>query len=379
MPQAATPAAPQPVNPAGEPAASTIPFDADILAAVNGALEKGGAPAVDHEAATPVEDAVADPPEGDAPAADAAAPGDAAASPDAATPDAAAAATPAGDAPAATPAAAPDAAAGAKPSDEFGDLPTDAKAETRERFGKLKTAYDAKVAEHAQAVADREAWTNAVRETGATPEQFGQSLGYIADINSGDPARLENAYNTLHAELVTLAKALGKPLPGVHDPLEGHADLQNMLDMGADREALERIAGDRARAQLTEQGRRQLEAQQAGATAAQTALDALKDFGATARATDPLFAAKMAAIGPAVQAVVAKLPPAEWLPTVRDLYAKAVVAAPAPAPRAPAGPVVPNAVRGGNAMSATGPVAKAPASAEEAMAAALATLARGKG
>lgn len=365
--QPATPATDPTATPAAEAAPSSMnlapealpPVDADLLAVARAAVNGEPAPA-------PSETPAAETPAAETPAAT-----------DPATP-AAPAETPAAAAPAAETPAAP----AAKPSDEFGDLPADAKAETKQRFDKLRGAYDEKVTrlttletQHREAVEQVEQWRGAVIATGATPEQFGMSLQFLTDLNSGTPDGLERAWTALTGQLAEMAKAMGREVPGVFDPLAEHKDLQARIDDHMDpltREDAVALANERNRRIALEQGQRaqatraqETRTQQTFEQQQQTALSDIQAFGAERRANDPLYAAKMAAIGPAVKRIVAKLPPSEWVGEVKALYEETVVAAPAPAAR-PAAPNVPSPLRPTASPAGAGGVVKAPSSPLEA-------------
>lgn len=263
-----------------------------------------------------------------------------------------------------------------RPSDQFGELPKDAKADTKERFDKMREGYDALHKEHApikaaleQAgikdvaeipkLAERakvgEDMVAMVTETGATPQQYGQALDYLADITAfatkGDTKAGERAFQTMQAELQVLAKALGKEVPGIHDPLAGHADLLAAVEAGevSRKWALETAAArDKSavaehRHQATEQ---QTQAQQAQAKAVQE----LVEFDQAKAATDPTYVQKRPILNNLVANIRATLPPAKWRKATEDAYAAIVLptaAAPVPRtePKPPPGPMRPNGPR----------------------------------
>ena len=183
----------------------------------------------------------------------------------------------------------------------------------------------------------------AIVETGATPEQYGQAIQYLALVNSGQPAMLEKAYEVMQAELATLAKALGKEAPGVHDPLAEHEDLREEVAAGdlTRKRALE-IAAQRATGSLTQAQATQAREQAEQKAVFDRAIGDLNALGAQLKAGDPFYASKIAALQPTIALIRERCPPSEWAARVDAAYKQVVVAAPAPAPAPtlpPPGPV----------------------------------------
>lgn len=183
----------------------------------------------------------------------------------------------------------------------------------------------------------------AIVETGTTPEQYGQAIQYLALVNSGQPAMLEKAYEVMQAELATLAKALGKEAPGVHDPLAEHEDLREEVAAGdlTRKRALE-IAAQRATGSLTQAQATQAREQAEQKAVFDRAIGDLNALGAQLKAGDPFYASKIAALQPTIALIRERCPPSEWAARVDAAYKQVVVAAPAPAPAPtlpPPGPV----------------------------------------
>lgn len=361
-----TPATPDPTHAESnhiEPAAEMLDqADAGVMAAFESALA-GGESAAAAEVNEPDATAAKEP----------SATTEAAAEPatdEAAKPDAATEAQP--------PAAAEE---GKRPSDEFGELPKDAKAETRDRFETLKSKYDDVHRERDTLLAERdeykgqaERWVETVSSTGASPEQFGQSLQYLQAVNSGTPEGLQAAYDLLSKELEALGKIIGRPA-GAYDPLDDHPDLKQRVDDNfiERTDALE-IAQARAARNMPRPAA--AGAQPAMSPEAQAGLQRVQAVGAELRAADPHFEAKTKMLQPTIERVIAKMPPDAWEGAIRDLYANApapVVAAPAPPAAASAAPAVTTTLRPTSAPSASG-LTRQPGSALEAMDAALANL-----
>lgn len=179
-----------------------------------------------------------------------------------------------------------------------------------------------------------------VVDTGANHEQFDSTLNYLALVNKGDTASLEQAWALIEPEIKLLAQALGKDVPGMVDPLAGHADLiaeveagdlprARALEIAA---ALQRSAHDtavRQSAQQREQAQR--EAQQQAEQAAQHARSELNSLGNDLAAADPArFQALQPQLVALVQQVAAQHPPHEWAYRVARAYATLPYAPPAP-------------------------------------------------
>lgn len=341
--------------------------NAGALAAMQGALadmKPADAPPSDPPAAPPV-DPAAQPVDPAAPPADPAAPpADPAAPPvDPAAPPADPATPPAD--PAAPPADAPP----KRPSDEFGELPKDAKAETRERFEVMRTKYDSVVGERDEARAAAQQWYDTISSAGS-PEQFGEALQVVRDVNAATPESWKRAYDTLTRQAGILAKALGMPAEG-YDPLDEHPDLKARVAESVDFTRDDALLIAQARKQGTlhqtvaareDQAAQQRRAQDDGIAQVRT-------LGDTLRAKDAAgFQSKLPALTAIIETVVASLPPDQWVGKIQAAYDK-IPAAAAPTPP-PTPPVVPNPLRPGVAGSVG--VDKQPTTALEAVSQALA-------
>lgn len=256
-----------------------------------------------------------------------------------------------------------------RPSDEFGELPKDVKAETRERFEAVKVKYDALAEERDRAALAADTWHKTITSTGASPEQFGQALMILREINSGTPEGLRRAYDEITAMSSGIAKQLGLPAPGV-DPLADHPDLQQRVeDNLLEREDALEIAAARAGRRLSETVQERRSEQSQAEFAHQSGLQAVAALGARIKAANPAeFDAKFPFIKPMIDNVIAMLPPDQWTGAIERAYAEL----PMPAQAAPAAqvPRVPAPIRPGAGVGAG--VVKEPGSALEAMEAALA-------
>ncbi len=204
-----------------------------------------------------------------------------------------------------------------------------------------------KVIERAKAADDL---IGMVTETGATPDQYGMSLDYLKLANAasrGDMKAAEQALELVMAEAATWAKALGRELPGVHDPLAGHDDLAEAVENGdMDRKHAVELAAARERAQAIQQHQQQTSQQQQAEVAQQQARQQLVQWDQQ-MAQDPSYQAKRPMLDAMVRNIRATLPPDQWLAATQQAYASIPDVAP-PQPREPApSPVRASGPRGG--------------------------------
>ena len=185
---------------------------------------------------------------------------------------------------------------------------------------------------------------SAIVDTGATPEQYGAAIRYLALVNGGPDGMLK-AYEVMQAEMATLAKALGKEAPGVHDPLAEFPDLREDVENGdmTRKRALE-IAEYRARGALVQGQQQQAQQQQAQQAAVTQAVRSLDAIGARLKSSDPQYAAKVEALQPAIALIRERCPPSEWAAQFEAAYARLSLPAyaapqPAAATLPPPGPV----------------------------------------
>lgn len=186
-----------------------------------------------------------------------------------------------------------------------------------------------------------------VVETGMNSDQYGMLLDYgglIAKATNGDMKAAADAFEMITKEIAPLAKLLGREVPGFHDPLAGHSDLQAKVASGdLPRDSALEIAGQRDRMAYTGSVERQrTESQQAATQAEQQGIDWLKRFDAEMAQEDPSYAAKRPQLSEAVRQIREQYHPSEWAQRTALAYARiqAPVAA-APPPAAPAQPATP--------------------------------------
>lgn len=267
-----------------------------------------------------------------------------------------------------------------KPSDEFGELPENTKAETRERFTKLKTSYDETFTEletlkqqHNDLTQRAEGFANEIKATGTTPEQFGIMMRYIGMVNSEKVEDAREAFNIIKGEYQALARRLGEDAPGF-DLLDDHGDLKKRYDDGElSREDAVELASARnlKKSQQTpaQPAKTEAPAPDAGQKQ-QVATRELARVGAAIRQLDPHYAAKKdQLIALSTEIIKSEPDPLKWADKIMERYSKI----PNPTP-APAKPPVQQPIRPGATNSSGGQVSKRPASAEEAVDLALAQL-----
>lgn len=197
-----------------------------------------------------------------------------------------------------------------------------------------------------------------VSETGATPEMYTAALDYLKNTHAaaqGDVAAAQRCYEQTLGELKVWAKMLGREVPGVVDPLEGHPDLQAEVEAGdlTRQRALEIVQQRNAvnlhqgRAVRDDQARTAEDARAGG-------IQALNAVEVKLKAADPDYDRKRAFLLPAVRRIVAKFPPNEWAAETEKAYAEIPAlpahATPPPATQSGARPL-PGPVRGGARMA----------------------------
>jgi len=214
----------------------------------------------------------------------------------------------------------------------------------REMAGTIKT--QAQELEPLRAAADRgQQWENMVLETKSTPEQFGQAIGYLTYINSGDPTKMGQAFDFLLGELQALGKNIGREVPGLVDPIQDHADLAQAVQFGemtraAALELAQRRTSERRYSEhqnvTTEQAKQKAEFD--------AGMAAVAELSNRLKSEDPAFDQKLRFIAPALDTIRQNVPPSQWVSQIEAMYrqipaipvAPPVASAPVPA-RPPVG------------------------------------------
>ena len=117
----------------------------------------------------------------------------------------------------------------AKKADPVNDpIPKELKAETRERMTSLINTVKEKDTQLAEVKQNFDYMVGGIQATGATPEQYGETLSWLALFNSGKPDSQLKALELVESVADKLATLLGKDRT-VNDPLKAHADLQEAI------------------------------------------------------------------------------------------------------------------------------------------------------
>lgn len=196
-------------------------------------------------------------------------------------------------------------------------------------LAELKITEPAQLQSLAAQAAKAAEWEDTVTGTGASPEQFGAALGYLALINTGDPAKMMTAFEAMQKEQAWLAEKLGLSTP-TYDPLDADPDLKAKVKSGeVDRElALETIKLRQAAKLRTEQdaGRtteqQKQEAINAGIEDVKTLSAELRapKQGQTPELAEAIYAAKLQIITPSIKLIQRTFPPAQWKAEIKALY-----------------------------------------------------------
>ena len=264
-----------------------------------------------------------------------------------------------------------------KPDPVNDPIPKDLKVETRARMQTLIDTAKEVTAKYEKAQQDFDYLIQGVQATGATPEQYGEALSWLGLFNSGDPKQQERALELVESVAERLATLLGKERV-VGDPLAQHADLKNAVaSKQITPEYAKEIArvrnGQAFRTEINTSAQQQQQTQQQAAQTLQTARNDLTALEENLRAVDgaEYDAIKAQIVGP-LKPLMAAINPAQWKAKFTEAYKAAKDARVAAKATRTVAPKVPTnqPLRGGK--NPAGGQARAPASAGEAMNAALA-------
>lgn len=230
-----------------------------------------------------------------------------------------------------------------KPADHINDpIGDEVKGRTRERMQKLIETIKAQetlVEQHNQLF-------KTITDTGASPDEFGQMVGYMRLVHSADPKHLEVAYSVLQGELRSLCIRMGKPIPEVNFLRDkGNEDLITEIKEGkisvnrAHEIAVARATGTQTmqRTEATRTAEQSKKDDAAAADAGTKALDAL-DAELVKRDGEAVFKAKYDILVPMLKPLFERLDPKEWVGVFRSHYDNLKVAprtAPPPPPPPP--------------------------------------------
>lgn len=276
-------------------------------------------------------------------------------------------------------AAAKAAVAGKKEPDALNDpIPKDLKQETQTRIRTLISSTKEAIETRDKAVHDFDYMVKGVQATGASPEQYGETLSWLAMFNSNDPKQQEKALDLIETVADRLSTLLGKER-AVGDPLNAHADLKAAV-------AAKQITGELAREMARTRNQNTFKGQiQASNTLAEReqaqheetltkARTDLNDLEKTLAASDPNYAAKREALIPILKPMFKQIHPSKWTEAFTNAYRASKATAPAAARTAPKQqPLRGRSTVASSGASAAGQVAK-PATEEAAATGALAAM-----
>lgn len=271
----------------------------------------------------------------------------------------------------------------AKKADALNDpIPKELNQQTQERIRTLITTAKGAQAEAAEARQNFETFMGGLQAAGVTPEQYGETLSWLAMFNSQDPAQQEQALTAVVSIAERLATMLGKDI-AFSDPLREHQDLQQAVQSGQvtaqyAREIARTRNAQRLQTELSTYDREQQRSQQEAERELSTGRQSLNDLEATLRQSDPQYEAKKAQIVPILKPIFKTLRPSQW----KDAFLEAYRQVPAPAaPAARAAAPAPRAATPANQpmranQTPAGGAAKGPSSMFEAVDAALSGMRR---
>jgi hypothetical protein len=178
---------------------------------------------------------------------------------------------------------------------------------------------------------------DAVRATGANPNEFAAMLQYMTMVRQNDPAVMEKAYGILQGELRALSIKMGKPVAEVNlltDP--ANKDLVDEIVAGKISNpraheiavARARLKGDQTAAKTTNDAERQKADAVTAEKQGRADLDGLEGE-LRKRDGDGLYQAKYDVLVPMLDEHFTRLEPKFWKETFRSFYDKLKVQAPA--------------------------------------------------
>lgn len=163
-----------------------------------------------------------------------------------------------------------------------------------------------------------------VMDTGASPEQYGQTLQYLSLVNAagrGDRNAAKQAFELWKSEGVALAKLAGEEVPGIHDPLADHADLAQRVENGdMPRDVALEVARMRAGETLSRANQEQTAKQAEYSGAVQEAENQLRALDAQFNAADPHYSVRRPALNNMVADIRKSLHPKDWAAATQRAY-----------------------------------------------------------
>lgn len=213
-----------------------------------------------------------------------------------------------------------------QPDDLNDPLPNALKKDTKERIHRLVDRVKSAEERGQQSEQRLSTIVQRIQDTGATPEQYGQTLQYLTLVNSGDRNLILKALEFVKGEVVALSRMAGVPAPGVSF-LEEHEDLMAEVHAGKlTRERAEEIAASRSGQQYAQNMQAHRARQQNDATAYQqevrSAQDALNAREAELKAADPAYMQKRQVILSIVLPLIRSgaIAPKNWVAEFDRIY-----------------------------------------------------------
>ena len=225
-----------------------------------------------------------------------------------------------------------------KPADAVNDpIPDNTNKRTAER---MRTLIDT-VKEQATLIEGHTALFDAVRGTGASPDEFAAMLNYMKAVHTDDIPTLEKAYTILQSELRSLSIKIGKPVPEVNlltDPAnddlvkevrEGKITVNRAHELAV---ARERLKTDRATSKTKVDAENSAAETKRLSDEGKVALDKLGDE-LRARDGDAVYGAKYDTLVPQLREAFTSgnVHPSKWSAVFRQAYENLKLA-PRPAP-----------------------------------------------
>ena len=200
-----------------------------------------------------------------------------------------------------------------KKADPVNDpIPKDLKKDTQDRIRTLIDTTKTVTAERDEIKQNFDYMVNGIQATGATPQQYGETLSWLALFNSNDPAQQTKALELVENVAERLAMLLGKERT-VGDPLAAHADLKEAVAKGQvtaqyAKEIARTRNGQTFRSQLQTSATQEQQQQQQAQREEHEGRAALTELEKTLMASDPDYAAKKAVLVPALKPLMASIP-----------------------------------------------------------------------
>lgn len=200
-----------------------------------------------------------------------------------------------------------------KKADPVNDpIPKDLKKDTQERIRTLIDTTKTVTAERDTIKQNFDYMVNGIQATGATPQQYGETLSWLALFNSSDVKQQEKALELVETVAERLATLLGKERT-VGDPLGQHADLKEAVTKGQitaqyAKEIARTRNGQTFRTEIATTAGQEQRQQQQAAEEERQGRAALTELEATLSASDPDYAAKKRILVPSLKPIMATVP-----------------------------------------------------------------------